>query len=975
MVQLDLDNIYLSVNGLEPEDETKIWNILSFPVQVFGMKEVRYRHVYNRKTKKTYAGLLQYVTEYLEDNDIEYKLNDNRIKPEQNGNFSLVEYVDKEKTIPLKLRPYQQKVVDNCREREIIQVATGGGKAMPLDTAILTPNGFVQLKDIHVGDIVFDEDGNKTMVVGEYPQEELKAEYKITFNDGTSAICCEDHMWKYKLSYEFNENNWKETSLKEMLSKYKVISDRSYNIAIPVAKAIQFDKKDLLIHPYAMGLLIGDGGFTNRTITFTNVENDIIEKLNGKISQFGSFKYRKNKDSIQLHFVGGRNNPFREYIVNTFNFSNSKKKFIPKEYLFSSIEDRLEFARGLIDTDGSIDMRGHIRFTTSSKQLANDFVFLIRSLGYRTKLSVKNRHEKGIEYAVYVRSCDDMLFLSKKHKEKFAKRSKHKNHHYELMKIVSIKKLNTKTEMKCISVDSEKHTFICNDFIVTHNTCIMSALIPHFNVKPVLVFADKIGLCQQLKSELEKFLGVEVGLVGDGVKDYKDITVVSIQSAEDEYLEKAKMCLFDECFPYKTKVMLDNGRYEEIGLICHKMSKGEQFSVMSYNIETDEFEPKRVINYGKKNSSTTKFIRVRVQDEKGYKQEVTCTDNHKFFVYNNKEYIMAKDLKIDDEVVYVKRDRPNDWFKHEIWKVIAVDYVGRTTKYVYDLTVEDNHNFFADRVLVSNCHHIPSDTLSTVAMKCVNAYYRIGVSATPWRDTNDDILIEAALAKQNKEDYISASKLIELGYLVEPTIYFVPIKDKFKGKNYQQVYNSAIVLNENRNKIIYKIAQKMYEKNKHILILFKQVNHGTEIALNLQKIISNKTHPIKIVNPKNNKDVTIMVKEVELLSGSDDTIKRLAVFEAIRQGICRCLVASTIADEGLDLPILDTLILAGGGKSSTRAFQRVGRVLRLHEGKEKAIVFDFKDFTPMLRRHSRERQKYYLKEPAWNIKEFNVSPD
>ena len=634
MVQLDLDNIYLSVNGLEPEDETKIWNILSFPVQVFGMKEVRYRHVYNRKTKKTYAGLLQYVTEYLEDNDIEYKLNDNRIKPEQNGNFSLVEYVDKEKTIPLKLRPYQQKVVDNCREREIIQAATGAGK-----------------------------------------------------------------------------------------------------------------------------------------------------------------------------------------------------------------------------------------------------------------------------------------------------------------------------------------------------TCIMSALIPHFNVKPVLVFADKIGLCQQLKSELEKFLGVEVGLVGDGVKYYKDITVVSIQSAEDEYLEKAKMCLFDECFPYKTKVMLDNGRYEEIGLICHKMSKGEQFSVMSYNIETDEFEPKRVINYGKKNSSTTKFIRVRVQDSKGYKQEVTCTDNHKFFVYNKKEYIMAKDLKIDDEVVYVKRDRPNDWFKNDIWKVMAVDYVGRTTKYVYDLTVEDNHNFFADRVLVSNCHHIPSDTLSTVAMKCVNAYYRIGVSATPWRDTNDDILIEAALAKQNKEDYISASKLIELGYLVEPTIYFVPIKDKFKGKNYQQVYNSAIVLNENRNKIIYKIAQKMYEKNKHILILFKQVNHGTEIALNLQKIISNKTHPIKIVNPKNNKDVTIMVKEVELLSGSDDTIKRLAVFEAIRQGICRCLVASTIADEGLDLPILDTLILAGGGKSSTRAFQRVGRVLRLHEGKEKAIVFDFKDFTPMLRRHSRERQKYYLKEPAWNIKEFNVSPD
>ena len=75
--------------------------------------------------------------------------------------------------------------------------------------------------------------------------------------------------------------------------------------------------------------------------------------------------------------------------------------------------------------------------------------------------------------------------------------------------------------------------------------------------------------------------------------------------------------------------------------------------------------------------------------------------------------------------------------------------------------------------------------------------------------------------------------------------------------------------------------------------------------------------------------------------------------------------------EGLDLPILDILILGGGGKSSTRAFQRIGRVLRLHKNKKRAIVFDFEDGTPMLNRHAKVRKKLYETEPAWDIKYLN----
>lgn len=818
MVQLDLDNVYLKITGLEKDIEIKLWNELSFGIQIFGVPEIRYRHLYNRKTKKTYAGLLDYVKDFFKEKEIDYILNDNRVKPEQNANFKLVDYIDSDKKIPLKLRPYQQDIINKCREREVIQAATGAGKALPLDTDILTPNGFVKMRDIHVGSVVYDENGEKTNVIAEFPQDELKQEYKITFNDGSYVICCKDHLWKYDVKSNLQHHRWKVDNIVDILHKYGLKKNRSFNIYIPVCKPIQFSKKDLFIPPYLMGALLGDGGLTQNTLTFTNVEQDIIDKVNLLVSKWGVFKHKRNKEHIQLHFVGGKNNLFKKYIENTFHHANSKTKFIPNEYKMSSIKDRLELIRGLIDTDGSINEKGHIKIGFVSEQLAKDLQFVLQSLGYRSKMTIGKRKGKNNTYNLYIRGCDDKLFSSIKHKERFKHRKVGKNHHYDILKIVSVEPLDKKSEMKCITVDSPLHTYICKDFIVTHNTLMMAGCIAKFNVKPVCIFADKIGLCQQLKQEMEKFLGVEVGLVGDGIEDYKDITVISVQSADDNYIKNAQMCLWDEC------------------------------------------------------------------------------------------------------------------------------------------------------------HHLPASSLVSIANKCKNAYYRIGVSATPWRDAGDDLLIEAVLNKK-KDAVINASMLIEMGYLVKPEIYFVPIKQVFKGKNYQDIYNKAIVENLDRNKIITKIAYNMYIRDKHILMLYKNIKHGEKLLDMVSKRIGEKVKPFTIKNPKTNKDVTVRVRNVELLSGNDDTVKRLAVFEAVKAGFCRCLIASTIADEGLDLPILDTLILAGGGKSSTRAFQRIGRVIRLHEGKTKGIVFDFTDYTPMLRRHSRNRQKYYEQEPLWDIHKFNVNPD
>jgi superfamily II DNA or RNA helicase len=115
------------------------------------------------------------------------------------------------------------------------------------------------------------------------------------------------------------------------------------------------------------------------------------------------------------------------------------------------------------------------------------------------------------------------------------------------------------------------------------------------------------------------------------------------------------------------------------------------------------------------------------------------------------------------------------------------------------------------------------------------------------------------------------------------------------------------------------------------------------------------------------------VSNIEFISGDTDTRRRNVVFEATKKGICKIVIGTSIGDEGLDLPILDTLILAGGGKSSTRAYQRIGRVMRLYPGKNKCYVFDFDDETPIFHRHAKRRRKLYEEEEEFEINDFEVT--
>jgi hypothetical protein len=293
---------------------------------------------------------------------------------------------------------------------------TGIGKANPISTPILTPCGFIPMGDVKIGTKVIGEDGKPYDVTAIYPQGVIDV-YELTFNDGSKARCSKEHLWKFKAKSN-KHGTWEVNTLGNLMEKYKLKIGKAWNLSIPVNKSISFESKgDLIIDPYVLGVLLGDGGFTTDRITLTNPEKDIINKCQIKLKEWGKFTHHVGTN-CQYCFKSNNSRKNKLYRkVKDLNLikCSSKDKFIPKDYLYASIEDRKELLNGLMDTDGHVSKRGSFSFFTTSKQLKDDFIFLCRSLGYRCRVYIDHRPSKGNDCYKISILTDDVIVSSKKH--------------------------------------------------------------------------------------------------------------------------------------------------------------------------------------------------------------------------------------------------------------------------------------------------------------------------------------------------------------------------------------------------------------------------------------------------------------------------------------------------------------------------------------------------------------------------------
>ncbi|HYT41034.1 MAG TPA: DEAD/DEAH box helicase family protein, partial [Methylomirabilota bacterium] len=245
--------------------------------------------------------------------------------------------------------------------------------------------------------------------------------------------------------------------------------------------------------------------------------------------------------------------------------------------------------------------------------------------------------------------------------------------------------------------------------------------------------------------------------------------------------------------------------------------------------------------------------------------------------------------------------------------------------------------------LFDESHVITTNTIKEI-FKTIDPEYIYGLSGTPFRDDNSDLLIHGILGEKIVD--VSASELIAKGVLVQPTIKFVSVPPMSRaGTQYQSVYKNYIVENNIRNSLIVEQVKMLLDKKYTPLVLFKQIKHG--------KILSEMMDDAGIKH--------------EMLYGNDSLVKRTKVKESLVNREIDVLLASVIYDMGIDIPMLNALVLCGGGKSTIRSLQRIGRVIRSYPGKKFAAVIDFYDQVRFLKLHSLTRRKTYQSEPGFKV--------
>lgn len=447
------------------------------------------------------------------------------------------------KTTPNKkyvLRDYQEECLkllnDNYKKRlMLIDLATGLGKAQWVKTHVKTPGGWTEMGKLKVGDQVLTKNGTYTTVAGVYPQGK-KQLYKITFYDGRSTLCCKEHLWNI-LYWDNNKNVYKE-SVRDTGYIINYMKDKTASesrIYIPILEPTKEPDKKYLIHPYILGCILGDGSITTRRITISLYDDEIIEKIKTLVPTGYSVnsyvrrevKTGRTKRVTSITYDEWRKNPMIDEL-NRLGLIGKKsiQKHIPRDYLEGSYEQRLELIRGLMDTDGTVSNPlknngrngacskcGTLRYSTSSFAMVDGVLELFRSVGCIINYYIKVPHytlngkklQGSLNYNFNIRSKTPKQLV---HRSFLKNRLEHKNQYSDNFKlrINKIEPVGVR-EAVCISVEDPSQLYVCNDYIVTHNTVIMSRFIGEHKTRAMFLLLPKY--IEKWKKDLKEYLNIE----------------------------------------------------------------------------------------------------------------------------------------------------------------------------------------------------------------------------------------------------------------------------------------------------------------------------------------------------------------------------------------------------------------------------------------------------------------------------------
>jgi superfamily II DNA or RNA helicase len=227
----------------------------------------------------------------------------------------------------------------------------------------------------------------------------------------------------------------------------------------------------------------------------------------------------------------------------------------------------------------------------------------------------------------------------------------------------------------------------------------------------------------------------------------------------------------------------------------------------------------------------------------------------------------------------------------------------------------DEYMDYFDAFIVDEVHHVSGfDTQYAKVLKNLLSPIRLGFTATMPVKSKSLMCINGLIG--GVVGQLTINEAAKLDILAKPKIKIKKLNDQkyLRNMNYKDVINNGIIHNDHRNNTILEICES--HKEETVLIFVSFIEHG----LLLSKLIG-----------------------FPFVQGSTSSNEREDLKDKLNKKQIKGLIASTIWKEGVNIPSLNVLILACGGKSEVALLQYIGRGLRKTDDKSDVIIYDFFD--------------------------------
>lgn len=412
----------------------------------------------------------------------------------------------------------------------LLVMATGTGKQQPVSEPVLTPSGWKAIGALRVGDFVIGSNGLPTEVTGVFPQG-VRPVFRVELQDGTFARCGDEHLWTVCTKYDKNKGR-----------PFRTITTREIGDRIglawqlPPLSPVAGADTELPVHPYELGVILGDGGLTNGSAVVTT-DHWIGERL-------GWRKLREHEGGSQTAYWAPSKGVRAALRAMGMGGSRSENKGVPPEYMRASAAQRLELLRGLMDTDGYPGDSGGAEFSSTAPGLIAAVSELARSLGgiaYKPMRAAATYVYKGERkqgrpaWRLNIKlPAGTSPFSLPRKAAKYVAPTKY--HPTRIIRRVVDE--GVAEEQVCIMVAAPDHLYVTRDHILTHNTAVFSELIRTWPGR-VLVVAHREELIAQACASLAEQTGERIGVEKAArFTAGERIVVGSIQSLRGERIER-----------------------------------------------------------------------------------------------------------------------------------------------------------------------------------------------------------------------------------------------------------------------------------------------------------------------------------------------------------------------------------------------------------------------------------------------------